>query len=530
MKTLHVSQAAWTAAFLSVALSAAEPATPDATSVTATFRQGKHPLLIRNDDSPVLQVAVNSPRRGVVLDALTVSLDGTDDLGDIESLRLFTTGDRETFDTTALFGDARAAADEVTFHGHLRLNAGTNVLWLAARMRRNASLDHRVDAACKRIDTTAGSILPRDRTPGIRHRIGVALRRHFDDGVHTYRIPALATTPEGTLLCVYDARRRRARDLQEDIDIGLMRSTDRGQSWEPQRIIMDMGEFGGLPEEQNGCSDPGIVVDPITGNIFVFAVWTWGRPGTHQWRVGGSEPGMAIDKTAQFMMVRSDDDGRTWSRPANLTRALKQENWILFAPSPQQGTALSDGTLIMPVQGRNERDERFSTIMTSHDHGDTWTVKTPYAGNNNECQAAVLGDGSIMLNCRTHASVKFRTVLVSADLGSSWTRHVTDRNTLIEPGCNGSLYRFDRRWNGERSHVLLFANPRSQSGRHHHTIQMSLDDGTTWPLQLLLDEGTGRGYPSLSRIDGEHVGIVYEGSQSDLVFERIALRELERSE
>ena len=41
--------------------------------------------------------------------------------------------------------------------------------------------------------------------------------------MHTYRIPALATTPKGTLLCVYDMRRRMGRDLQEDIDIGLVR-------------------------------------------------------------------------------------------------------------------------------------------------------------------------------------------------------------------------------------------------------------------------------------------------------------------
>jgi sialidase-1 len=57
-------------------------------------------------------------------------------------------------------------------------------------------------------------------------RIGIALRKHMDDGVHTYRIPALTTTTKGTLLCVYDMRRRKSRDLQEDIDIGLRRSTD----------------------------------------------------------------------------------------------------------------------------------------------------------------------------------------------------------------------------------------------------------------------------------------------------------------
>lgn len=49
-----------------------------------------------------------------------------------------------------------------------------------------------------------------------------------------------------------------------------------------------------------------------------------------------------------------------------------------------------------------------------------------------------------------------------------------------------------------------------------------------WPKShhLLLDEGRGAGYPSLTRVDDRHVGIVYEGSQSHLVFEKFTLDEL----
>ena len=119
-----------------------------------------------------------------------------------------------------------------------------------------------------------------------------------EDGVHTYRIPALATTPKGTLLCVYDMRRRMGRDLQEDIDTGLSRSTDGGRTWESVRVIMDMGQYGGLPQEQNGCSDPGIIVDQQTGEVFCFAVWMNGKPGKHQWTGDGSEPGYEIGKSA----------------------------------------------------------------------------------------------------------------------------------------------------------------------------------------------------------------------------------------
>jgi len=84
------------------------------------------------------------------------------------------------------------------------------------------------------------------------------------------------------------AWRRASRDLQEDIDIGLSRSTDGGRTWEPPRVIMDMGGYGGKPQHENRVSDPGIVIDQATGEIFVFPVWMWGKPGGIRDRQGGA--------------------------------------------------------------------------------------------------------------------------------------------------------------------------------------------------------------------------------------------------
>ena len=521
-----------------------------ATKVEATASQRVHPLLIRNDHNSLMHVVIEVGQEDVRATSLTFSLRGTDDLGDIENLRLFYSGDKRPPEldktrngrsvsgdrkallaelTAAPFGREAKPAAELTFRGDQALRPGTNVFGLSCKLRSTADLSHKVGARCTAIETSAGMVAPRDAAPGVRKRIGVALRRHYDDGVDTYRIPALATTPKGTLLSVYDARRRKRRDLQEDIDIGLSRSTDGGRSWEPMRVIMDMGEFGGLPQEQNGCSDPGIVVDQQSGEIFCAAVWMWGKPGKHQWVEDGSEPGYEIGKSAQFMMVRSSDDGRTWSKPENMTRKLKRAEWILLAPSPQQGITLRDGTLVMPGEGRDEEDRQFSTLIVSRDHGATWTVGSPAVGNN-ECQVVQLDDDSIMLNARTNRPTKFRSVYVTDDLGRTWQPHSTHRKALIEPNCNGSLCRFDYREEGQPKHVLLFANPHSQTGRDHHSIQISFDEGRTWPrkYRLLLDEGRGNGYPSITRVDDRHVGIVYEGSQANLVFEKLSLDELLR--
>ncbi len=501
------------------------PMKVSAAPMDALVEQLAKPVLIRNEQNTLLRLTINAQEPFAQVKSIQISLEGASDL---ESLQFYFTGKEAGFSSTKPFGERMPATETMVFKGHARLDAGDNYFWLSCRVRPGANLSHWVDATVDSVETTSGRIIPEDKSPKLRKRIGIALRRHWDDGVHTYRIPALATTTKGTLLCVYDMRRRKGRDLQEDIDIGLLRSTDGGQSWQAQQVIMDMGLYGGLPQELNGVSDPGLIVDPATGEIFCFAVWTHGKPNTHQWVGNGSEPGIEIGKSAQFMMTRSIDDGKTWSKLENMTPKLKNPKWILYAPSPQQGIALKDGTLAMPCQGRDAKDRLFSNLILSRDHGKTWTVSPIASYDNNECQAVELSDGSIMLNCRSKRPTMFRTVVVTRDLGQTWTAHSTNRNTLIEPNCNGSLYRFDYSDKKNSKSILLFANPHSQKGRTDHSIQVSFDEGKTWPKKnrILLDEGNGAGYPSLSKADDKHIGIVYEGSGSHLVFEKLSIDEL----
>ena len=541
------------AAFLAACTFPGEDEADPTKDLEATVSQRVHPVLIRNEHNSLLQVLIEVGKDEVQVTSFYFSLTGADDLADIESLQLLYAGNREMSEFDSLrsgirfsgdrdavlaefvgnpFGEVTQPAADVAFQGDRTLGPGTHLFWLSVKLKPTANLLHRVDAQCTAVETSTGRVLPKDETPGVRKRIGFALRQGFEDGVHTTRIPALTTTPKGTLLSVYDLRRQKRRDLQEDIDIGLSRSTDGGQTWEPARAIMDMGEYDGLGQEQNGVSDPGIVVDQNTGEIFCAAVWMWGKPGKHQWNEDGSEPGYEIGKSAQFMMARSKDDGLTWTKLENLTRKLKKAEWILLAPSPQSGFTMRDGTLILPGEGRDENDLKFATLIVSRDHGATWTVSSPSATGNTECQAVELDNGLIMLNARTERPAKFRSVWLTDDLGKSWRPHPTHRQALIEPNCNGSLLRFDYEEEGKAKRILLFANPHSQTGRDHHSIQLSFDDGLTWPeeYRILLDKGRGNGYPSMTRIDDSHVGIVYEGSQSHLVFEKLSLDELLKRE
>ncbi len=356
----------------------------------------------------------------------------------------------------------------------------------------------------------------------------VVIHRQGEYSCHTFRIPGIAVTNSGTLLAVYDMRYRSRRDLQGHMDIGLSRSTDGGKTWENPRPIMDMGRHGGLPEDQNGCSDPNILVDRATGEIIVSAVWTHGKPGTHQWKGRGSEPGLELSRSSQFMMVRSGDDGKTWSKPENRTAKLKNPAWHLFAPGPGSGITMRNGTLVMPTGGRDEKGLPFSNLMWSRDHGKTWTLSSPARSNTNESAVAELSDGSLMLNMRDNRNRKDksetngRAVSVTADLGKTWKVHPSDHGSLPEPVCMASL--ISHKLKDGRT-VLFFSNPRHKSRRQNMTLQMSLDDGKTWSKQILLDKAGGA-YSSLVMVNARTVGILYESSRADLVFQTIGLEEL----
>ncbi|MCL4169439.1 UNVERIFIED_CONTAM: hypothetical protein GTU68_047749, partial [Idotea baltica] len=313
-------------------------------------------------------------------------------------------------------------------------------------------------------------------------RLAFPIHRQGDFDCHTFRIPGIAKANNGDLLAVYDMRYNSRRDLQEHIDIGLSRSRDGGQTWEPPRPIMDMGEFGGKPQKENGCSDPGILVDTVTGEIFVAACWTHGKPNTHQWSGRGSEPGLGIQTSTQFMVVRSGDDGETWGKPESWTKMLKDPTWYLFAPAPGNGITLKNGTLVFPTQGRDEKGHPFSNLTWSNDHGKTWNVSASARDDTTECSVAELSNGELMLNDKDGNG---RAVSTTDDLGVSWKVHLSDHALLPEPTCMASLIGFEQ--NGK--HRLFFSNPRNKTGRAGMTVQMSDDDGKSWKAKnrILLD-------------------------------------------
>ena len=354
--------------------------------------------------------------------------------------------------------------------------------------------------------------------------LGSSVRQKGDDGVMGYRIPGLVTTKAGTLIAVYDIRYDSSLDLQNNVDIGVSRSTDQGRTWEKMRVAMDMGEWGGLPQAQNGIGDPAVLVDERTGEIFIIAVWTHGIGADRAWT--GVKQGMTPQETAQLMICSSKDDGQTWSEPRNITSQIKQPEWYLTLQGPGRGITMKDGTLVFPIQYIDSTRVPNAGVIYSKDHGQTWHIHDYAWTNTTEAQVCEVEPGVLMLNMRDNRKTG-RRVCITSDLGKTWTEHASSGD-LIEPVCMASIISVPASENVLGKDILLFSNPATKKGRHHMTIKASLDGGYTWTKDnsLLIDEEDLWGYSCLTMIDKETVGIIYEGSTSQLVFQAIKLTDI----
>ncbi len=340
--------------------------------------------------------------------------------------------------------------------------------------------------------------------------------RAGDAGYHTYRIPALAQTTNGTLLAFCEGRQAGQGDAG-DIDLLVRRSTDEGRSWSAQQVVWNDGK--------NTCGNPAPVVDQRTGTIWLLMTWNRGED---------REPDIIArtsGDTRRVFITRSNDDGLNWSDPREITGSVKKTNWTWYATGPGAGIQLERGPhrgrLVIPCDHIESGTKRyFSHVIFSDDHGANWQLggTTPF-DQVNECQVVEVPGDRLLLNMRNYnPAQRSRQIAFSADGGATWRDQRFDPE-LIEPICQASLRGGAWLDDGSRR-ILYFANPASPTRRERLTVRMSLDSGATWPRQRVLHAGPSA-YSDLVVLDHARLGLLYEaGGRSpyeSIVFEQVEL-------
>lgn len=517
---------------------------------TVAVRETRIPVLIERQDNELFNLRIDATQSQVLND-VKLSFGKEVNLNEIEAVKLYYGGTEsserkgKTYfapvdyipsntpgktlaanpSYSILKAEVKAPKRDVVLKVDQKLYPGVNYFWVSLQMKPTASVLAKVSVEMTGVTMDNRTAPVKVVRKADTHYMGVGVRHAGDDGVAAYRIPGLATSNKGTLLGVYDVRHNNSADLQEYVEIGLSRSTDGGQTWEKMRIPMSFGEHEGLPKAQNGVGDPAILVDRKTGTIWIIAAWTHGMGNGRAW--WNSQPGMDMHHTAQLMLVKSDDDGKTWSEPINITEQVKDPSWYFLLQGPGRGISMDDGTLVFASQYIGSDRIPNAGIIYSKDHGKTWHISSLARTNTTESQVAEIEPGVLMLNMRDNRGGS-RAVSTTTDMGKTWKEHVSSRTSLQEPVCMASLISVKAKDNVLGKDILLFSNPNDTKNRHSITIKASLDVGVTWlpENQLLLDAGWGWGYSCLTMIDKETVGILYESSVAHMTFQAIKLKDI----
>lgn len=317
-----------------------------------------------------------------------------------------------------------------------------------------------------------------------------------DPSYNIYHIPGIVVTAKGTVLAWCEARKRPAGVSDwDDIRILLRRSTDEGKSWSAPKSIADVAG----PKRKNPFALRMKNVDPndVTYN----------------------NPVLIADKDGTVHMVfcleyercfyqRSVDDGISWSAPVDITAAFdafqKHYSWKVLATGPNHSIQLKNGRLVVPVwlstgEGGNAHRPSVTATILSDDQGKTWKagdIAVPCTDewiNPNETVAVELNDGRVMLNVRSESKAHRRLVVTSPDGATAWSAPKFD-DALLEPICMAGIIRY----NHEGQSLILFSNPShsetQKSGsraRKDLSIKLSRDEGQTWPVNRLLEDGPG---------------------------------------
>lgn len=519
-------------------------------SDTVFIHETQIPVLIERQDNVLFYIRLDA-KESKILDEVVLDFSKSTNLADVQAIKLYYGGtealqdqNKNRFAPVEYISSHRPGAtlaanpsysikcaevgpsEKVVLRGNYNLFPGVNFFWISLQMKTDASLHTKIVSDLRAVKVDGKELYCKFISPkDITHRMAVGVRHAGNDGSASFRIPGLVTTNKGTLLGVYDVRYNSSVDLQEYVDVGLSRSTDGGKSWEKMRLPLSFGEYDGLPKAQNGVGDPSILVDTQTNTVWVVAAWTHGMGNQRAW--WSSHPGMDINHTAQLVLAKSTDDGKTWSKPINITEQVKDPSWYFLLQGPGRGITMSDGTLVFPTQFIDSTRVPNAGIMYSKDRGKTWKMHNMARTNTTEAQVAEIEPGVLMLNMRDNRGGS-RAIAITKDLGKTWTEHPSSRKALQEPVCMASLIHVDAKDNVLNKDLLLFSNPDTTKGRNHITIKTSLDKGLTWlpEHQIMLDEAEGWGYSCLTMIDKETIGILYESSVAHMTFQAVKLTDL----
>ena len=239
-----------------------------------------------------------------------------------------------------------------------------------------------------------------------------------------------------------------------------------------------------------------------------------------------------IAKDSYLWMSYSDDDGKTWSAPQDITPMVKAD-WMKFlGVGPGVGITLQNGPhkgrIVVPVYTTNRTNHlngsQSSRIIYSDDHGKTWHMgggvndnrtlhdgtvvdssnMNNYYAQNTESSVVQLNNGQLKLFMR--GLTGDLQVATSNDGGITWDNYVARYDV---PDVYVQMAATHTVQDGKEYILLANANGPGRKNGYIRVARVEEDGELTWLHHHLIQEGE-YAYNSLQQIGPKEFGLLYE--------------------
>ena len=478
----------------------------DAEILNVSLVQESRKIGRANDNEVLLRAAVSFGGENASINdnSLSFSLQGTSDVDDVKSVKIYSTGTSPVFDNrdlqnAVLLADVEPSLDVTVCQINAEIVSGVNYLWITVEMADDATEGNVIDAELYSVSTPSQTFEIVNPSPSGDREIILAHTLLFQPGDYNstnYRIPGVITAKDGSIVAVTDKRKYNQGDLPEDIDIVCRRSTDGGHTWsEPYTIAQGTGYNHGFGDcvlawtnDDNGL---------IAG--FVGGVGLW-----------NSTPSNPI----RSYIARSYDNGQTWTEPEDITDFIFGSNcvvpehrtWRASFFGSGNGLITSTGRIMFVAAIRETTAQSLSNYAVySDDNGITWHVSGRASVSGDEAKVTELVDGRILMSIRHNGK---RWYNISNDGGETWQSSTSTWNDITAPACNGDMIRYTSVNQGFNKNRLLHSVPFGSS-RTDVSVYISYDEGETWPVRKCIVPYSSA-YSSLCVLPDGTIGLYVE--------------------
>ena len=475
----------------------------DAEILNVSLVQESRKIGRANDNEVLLRAAVSFGGENASINdnSLSFSLQGTSDVDDVKSVKIYSTGTSPVFDNrdlqnAVLLADVEPSLDVTDCQINAEIVSGVNYLWITVEVADDATEGNVIDAELYSVSTPSQTfeiVNPSPREIILAHTL---LFQPGDYNSTNYRIPGVITAKDGSIVAVTDKRKYNQGDLPEDIDIVCRRSTDGGHTWsEPYTIAQGTGYNHGFGDcvlawtnDDNGL---------IAG--FVGGVGLW-----------NSTPSNPI----RSYIARSYDNGQTWTEPEDITDFIFGSNcvvpehrtWRASFFGSGNGLITSTGRIMFVAAIRETTAQSLSNYAVySDDNGITWHVSGRASVSGDEAKVTELVDGRILMSIRHNGK---RWYNISNDGGETWQSSTSTWNDITAPACNGDMIRYTSVNQGFNKNRLLHSVPFGSS-RTDVSVYISYDEGETWPVRKCIVPYSSA-YSSLCVLPDGTIGLYVE--------------------